>query len=73
MRNEIEKAIRETLVIENKESIHVAVDKVNNLLLEALEKEFKDIQVGIYDEDGYIVHNVDGREYYETEVKIKYK
>ena len=46
MRNEIEKAIRETLVIENKESIHVAVDKVNNLLLEALERyEDKILQV----------------------------
>ena len=31
MRKEIEKAIKETLVVENKQSIHLAVDKICNL------------------------------------------
>lgn len=31
MKKEIEKAIRETLVIENKQSLYIAVDKICNL------------------------------------------
>lgn len=31
MKNKIEKAIRETLVIQNKQSVHIAVDKIYSL------------------------------------------
>jgi len=31
MKKEIEKAIRETLVVDNKQSIHIAVEKIWNL------------------------------------------
>ena len=34
MKEKIEKAIRETLVIENKESLHYAVDRIMKLIAE---------------------------------------
>lgn len=37
MKTEIEKIILETLVIENKQSIHHAVDKIDNLIIDLLE------------------------------------
>ena len=33
----IEKAIRETLVIENKQSVHIAVKKIRDIVEEALD------------------------------------
>ena len=73
MRNEIEKAIRETLVISNKQSIHIAVDKVQKILLEALEREFSKVDISMFDEDRSSDYLEQGKFYYETEVKPKYK
>jgi len=39
VRKDIEKAIRETLVIENKQSIYLAVDKIEKLFHNAKNKE----------------------------------
>lgn len=52
--------------------LEIEQKQINAKVLEALDREFKDIQVGIYDQDGYIVHTLEGKEYYETEVKPKY-
>ena len=39
MKEKIEKAIRETLVIENKQSIHYAVDRIMKLISEDVKQE----------------------------------
>lgn len=83
MRREIEKAIRETLVISNKESVHIAVDKIQKVLLEALEREvisswlesvkesFR--QEGRVCDDEFLgLAKNDAKRYYETELKPKY-
>jgi len=39
MKDKIEKAIRETLVIENKQSIHIAVERIMKLISENQTKQ----------------------------------
>jgi hypothetical protein len=64
---DIEKAIVETLVIENKQSLHIAMAKIEKIIKQQLGKTW-DAAINAHEERGHVIARsiCDFDEYYET-------
>ena len=57
----------------NKAQIREVSEFINAKVLEALEREFTNIDISMFDEDRYEDYTERGQFYYETQVKPKYE